>query len=269
MTPVQGLTRAEAWLEAARKLHDNNGPLYNLIVEVEEPRLATVSSRAIEEKVDEFLRQYDCHPIHTVAETIFPAAEYRSGGLEQVYQYPDSVYPHIKKIPANRWGTYALRLVRRQIGDGSFFNPLEAVIEKLRSQLNVNGPKRAIYELDTSLAVAELKFYDFQEDHNNYMGGQCLSHVSLKLGPNHDLYLTAMYRSQYFMQKALGNFKGLARLQDCIARELGIPVGPFVCHATMAKLEVEGNGWNKTHLKEVIQDCEALVAPHQNEAALA
>src|SRR6266704_1380942 len=49
-------------------------------------------------------------------------------------------------------------------------------------------------------------------------------------------YLTAMYRYQYFVQKALGNFKGLARLRECSARELGMSAGPLVCHATLAIL---------------------------------
>ena len=269
MTPLTATSRAEAWVKASRALYIENERIYNLIVEVEKPWLETDETKAIEARVDAFLEQQNCLPVQTVADTIFPATEYKSGGLAKVFAYPDDVYPHIQSFPANRWGTYALRLTQRTCSDGSFINPLEMVIDKLKARIatakaNKGGPLRAIYELDTSLEALELKFYDPETDYNNGRGGQCLSHVSLKLGPNQELYLTAVYRYQYFVQKALGNFKGLARLQSCIAREVGIPVGPLVCHATLAVLE-EGSGqkgqkpWGRRTLERLVADCEALV----------
>lgn len=183
-------TRSGVWLQAARKLLNNKERIYNLVVEIERPDLATPQSRAIEARVDEFLKKHDCQPVHTVAETIFPAVEYRSGGLKKVYEYPTSIFPEIKSVPANSRGTYALRLVQRLMSDGKPFNPLEFVIDKLRKQLRSGHPQRAIYELDLNMEALELKFYDTEIDHANPRGGQCLSHISLKLGPNRELYLT-------------------------------------------------------------------------------
>jgi hypothetical protein len=269
METCTDLTRAGAWLQAARILLDNDERVYNLIVEIEQPALATTRSRAIEAQVDEFLKQQDRQPIHTVAETIFPAVEYRAGGLAKVYDYPNTIFPEIKSVPANSRGTYAQRLVQRRLSDGKFFNPLKLAIEKLRRQLKQKGPQRAIYELDLNTEALELKLYDAEIDHANTRGGQCLSHVSLKLGPQRELYLTALYRYQFFVQKALGNFKGLARLQACVARELGIPVGPLVCHATLAILEDDrvGESWKRTRIKKLIESCEALPAAQSAEAA--
>jgi len=262
-------TRAGAWLKAARILLDNDERVYNLVVEVKRPALATVHSRAIEARADQFLKQFDCQPIHTVAETIFPAVEYRSGGLAKVYEYPNTIFPEIKSIPANSRGTYAQRLVQRQLSNGESFNPLRLAIDKLRRQLKQKGPQRAIYELDLNTEALELKLYDAEIDHANTRGGQCLSHVSLKLGPHRELYLTALYRYQYFVQKALGNFKGLARLQACIARELNIPVGPLVCHATLAILEDDrvGQSWKRRDLRELIESCESMPATSTEAAA--
>lgn len=262
-------TRAGAWLKAARTLLDSDERVYNLVVQIDQPDLATPRSRDIEARVDEFLKKQDCQPIHTVAETIFPAVEYRSGGLARVYDYPNSIFPEIQSIPANRKGTYAQRLVHRRMSNGKVLNPLKTAIEKLGKQLERSGPQRAIYELDLNVEALELKFYDAEIDHANPRGGQCLSHVSLKLGPNRELYLTALYRYQYFVQKALGNFKGLARLQACIAREVGIPIGPLVCHATLAILEDNrvGEAWKRIALKELVEDCEAIVATTSGEAA--
>ncbi len=264
-------TRAGAWLRAARILLENGERVYNLVVEIEQPSLATAVSRAIETRVDEFLKQHDCQPIHTVAETIFPAVEYRAGGLARVYDYPNTIFPEIKSVPANSRGTYAQRLVQRRLSNGEFFNPLEHAIEKLGRQLKQQGPQRAIYELDLNAEALELKLYDAEIDHANTRGGQCLSHVSLKLGPNRELYLTALYRYQFFVQKALGNFKGLARLQACIARELEIPVGPLVCHATLAVLEDDrvGASWKRAALKKLVEDCESVAAAGSIEEAAA
>ncbi len=270
MKPVYATSRAEAWLKSAQLLFAEHERIYNLIVEIQEPGLETEATKAIEQRMDRFLADHNCLPVQTVADTIFPATEYKSGGLKKVFAYPTDVYPRIKSIPANRWGTYALRLTQRACSDGTTINPLEIAIDKLKAALATaervkNGPPRAIYELDMSLEPLELKFYDAEQDHNNPRGGQCLSHVSLKLGPQHELYLTAVYRYQFFIQKALGNFKGLARLQACIAREIGVPVGPLVCHATLATLEEGTNEggqtrWGRRALETLVKDCEAINA---------
>lgn len=257
MTPLSDVTRAGVWLQAARALFDKKERIHNLILEIKQPGAATPVSRAIEQRVDDFLRQYDCQPNHTVAETIFPAAEYRRGGLDAVLAYPTTVYPYIK--PANKWGTYALRIAERKCSDGTTFKPLEGLISKLRRQLDQNAPKRAAYELDPMSEPLDLKLYEADVDRNTVIGGQCLSHLSFKLGPDHELYLTAMYRYQWFVQKAMGNLLGLARLQACVAREVGIPVGPLICHATLAILEdkkVANVPWDQGGLQGLIEQCE-------------
>jgi hypothetical protein len=254
-------TRAGAWLEAIELLLE--GPVYNLVLEVQQPSLVTNVSRAIELHVDAFLLQHDCQSIHTVAETIFPAAEYLSGGLPKLFKYPKTVFPHIQSIRSNSKGTYALRLVERKCSDGSTMNPLEIAIKKLRKQLKTFAPKRAVYELDLDTEALELKLYEAELDHANHRSGQCLSHISIKLGPERELYLTALYRYQYFVQKALGNLKGLARLQACIAHEVGVPLGPLVCHATLAAAEV-GKGtrnapdWGVRRLEQLVRECRAI-----------
>lgn len=277
MKPVYATSRAEAWLKSAQLLFAEHERIYNLIVEIQEPGLETPATKAIEQRMDRFLAEHNCLPVQTVADTIFPATEYKSGGLKKVFAYPTDVYPHIKGIRANRWGTYALRLTQRACSDGTTINPLEIVIDKLKANIATakrvkNGPPRAVYELDMTLEPLELKFYDVENDFDNGRGGQCLSHVSLKLGPNHELYLTAVYRYQFFIQKALGNFKGLARLQACIAREIDVPVGPLVCHATLATLE-EGRGgggqtrWGRGELEALVKDCEAIDAQSAEKTA--
>lgn len=272
MKALSETTRAEAWLKAALELQAAEERIYNLILEIKQPGLATPASREIERKVDTFLRQHGCQPVHTVAETLFPAAEYRRGGLPALFEYPSTVYPVIQSEPANRWGTYALRMTQRKCSDGSTFNPLEFLIEKLRRQLSLNAAKRAVYELDSMSEALDLKLYEADADRNRAVAGQCLSHLSFKLGPQRELYLTAMYRYQWFVQKALGNLLGLARLQDCVARELAIPVGPLVCHATLAVLEdenVQNVPWNGSDVTALLARCGQSVANLESAGAVA
>lgn len=260
MLAITRQTRAEAWLSAAEALYQTHARLYNVVLEVENPDKATQISRAIEAEVDSFLRRHQAQPNHTVAETIFPAAEYRRGGMSAVYQYPTSVYPFIRD--ENRWGTYALRLTERKCSDGTVMYPLETAILKLKKQLSSKSPKRAVYELDLGLDALDLKLYSVEDDHNNNRGGQCLSHISLKLGPDRELYMTAIYRYQFYVQKAVGNLLGLARLQSAIAREVGIQIGPLVCHATMAMLEDHqldsSVPWHRAELGELIATCRKI-----------
>ena len=51
------------------------------------------------------------------------------------------------------------------------------------------------------------------------------------------MHLTAIYRSHDYRYKALGNLLGLARLQACVANEVGVQLGTLVVHSIYAYLE--------------------------------
>lgn len=248
MIIARGNTRAEAWLDAISQIDPKNdgGRAYNVVVEIEQPSLATAQSREAERLVDSALVACGKQPLITVAETIFPMTEYRQGGMQKVYEYPEAIYPNIKA--ENPWGTYALRLVAERVdSDGDPYRPLETMINKMRRQLwgepaKTAQRKRCFYELDVGMPAAELKLYDPDDDAEATVRTQCLSHLSFKFGKTNSLYLTAMYRSQYFVEKALGNYRGLAALQAAVANELKIEVGPLVVHATYANYDAAAVG---------------------------
>ncbi len=243
MIIARGKTRAEAWLNAISQIDPkvDDGRAYNVVVEIEQPSLATVESREVERLVDSALIASGQQPLITVAETIFPMTEYRQGGMKRVYEYPETIYENIRAANGNSWGTYALRLVQRFDAKGEPFNPLEAMLKKMGEQLQGNR-KRCFYELDATMPVAELKLYEAEKDRRKSVGTQCLSHLSFKFGKDDTLYLTAMYRSQHFVEKALGNYRGLAALQAAVANELGLKPGPLVVHATYATYDAEAVG---------------------------
>lgn len=250
MKMIEADSCERAWLEATTHiLSCPDQEEYNLVVEIARPTVRAEYDRVVYDTVDEFLRAHEGQPIVTVAETIFPAGEYRRHGRKGVYQiYPEDIYP---KIKGTGWGRYAYRLVRRRTADRKEdFNPLEDVVAKLRTQLKQRGPKRACYELSPYDSSLDLPLYDPEKDSGRPLGGPCLSHISLKLHQEGKLYLTALYRAHYYIARALGNFKGLASLQAFICEETGLTPGPLLCVSTFAKIDTDF--CNMTEVRDLI-----------------
>jgi hypothetical protein len=74
------------------------------------------------------------------------------------------------------------------------------------------------------------------------------------------LLLTAFYRSHYYVQRALGNLLGLAHLQNFVAEQAGLAVGPLVCISSMAQLDVSSGQWGKNDVKNLINECHKVRA---------
>jgi thymidylate synthase len=243
---ISARTRATTWADATRFLRARpRWEAYNVLLEIAEPWDDDPESERIESTVDKFLRSNDVGGLHTVAETIFPGWLYRKYGADGVYEiYPDQVYPEIKPHPQITWGTYAYRLVRRHRPGKSVINPLKQCVDKMRSEI-AGSRRRCCYELTT---------YDPIADGGRRLGGPCLSHVSLKIGPNDVILLTALYRNHYYIERTLGNLLGLARLQQFVADQVGLKPGPLVCHSTFAKLDHDH--WSKTAVAGLLESCE-------------
>jgi hypothetical protein len=263
MKPIFGETRSETWLKAVRHLRECDGfEDYNVVLEVKAPNLSTDEDRAIDGRVNALLRGANVLPINSVAETIFPGTEYRHHGPNGVYNiYPDEVFPRIR--PVLGWGTYAYRLLRAPGRDGKDIRPLEKCVQKMKDQLSKEkgGIKTACYEL--SLAgedeAFELPTYRAANDQGHTYGRPCLSHVSLKITRDRRLNLTALYRSHYYVERALGNLLGLARLQAFVAKETGLGIGTLVCVSTYARLDFR-TGWGITKIDELLETLPGPVA---------
>lgn len=229
-------TRLDAWMQATDHLLERESAL-NLVLAIRSP--ATNGNNRM---IDKFLIDEGQPPMHTVAEWIFPGFEYRRRGLQGIFDfYPEKVYPAIKKHPSISWGTYAYRLVRRRDARGKHINPLQQMIDKMQSELSKSGPKRSCYEIGVTEGDYDLPLYSPVEDRKRRMGGPCLSHLSFKLFGG-AIHLTALYRSHDYSYKVPGNLLGLARLQDCVARETGQGVGSLVVHSSYAFLGSSKSG---------------------------
>jgi thymidylate synthase len=126
---------------------------------------------------------------------------------------------------------------------------------------------RAAYEInfadeDDSF---ELPIYRVNEDADRVWPVQqpCLSHLSFKVYPGNALTLAAVYRSHYYVSKALGNLLGLAQLQSFVANETGLTVGPLICYSTHARIDT--SPFKIADIKRVLSQCKtALSAPLPN-----
>lgn len=225
-------TLVDAWVGGA--LHVlAQGPTLNLLLEVTSPDQRG-GDRKVARRIDQFLIGAKEMPSHTVAETIFPAVAYRHHGIAGVFDvYPEEMYPAIKGHRKIQWGTYAYRLVRRKRTGGQTFNPLERIMDAMRQELALRGPKRSRYELGVSDINFDLPIYDQSTDGARRMGAPCLSHLSFKLLGG-AVHLTAIYRSHDYSVKVFGNLLGLARLLACVATETAQQMGTLTVHSSYA-----------------------------------
>ncbi|MFB9886168.1 thymidylate synthase family protein [Balneatrix alpica] len=242
----------QAWLAGARYLSEQkNLDARNIILEINTPQLITAEDRAAINDVNCALqKKKSTRSVMTAAGTIFPHRIYQRYGRPEWYKKYKEIIGR-GKVPGT-WGTYAMRMIERK-GDGdSSFNPLDKIIEKLAAMRERDKSFfKSAYELgicDPSEDIDhsfngegfELPTYDPRLDRNSYMGSPCLSHVTFKLIDG-KIDLTAIYRSHYYAERALGNLIGLSQLQDYVAKESGFEPGVMTCISTYAKLD-EGFG---------------------------
>ena len=251
-----------AWLSAMAHLrasarHED----FNIILEMRSPLDISDADRAVGAHVNRFLTGHGVQALHTVANTIFPDDLYRRYGTTGVFErYPEQVYPRIRKCPKNSWGTYVHRMVRRIDSDGRMVNPLQNVVNRLKTEINGGGnPKRARYELNLVDPFLDLSTSDpTLPGDARAMGGPCLSHLSFKLREGSTVALTAFYRSHYYVERALGNLLGLSNLLNFVAAESGLQPGPLTCISSMAKIDY-GQNWNFSEVERLLGKCKDLL----------
>jgi len=232
-----------AWLQAIRFLKvQPRRKCYNLAYVVTNPATMTTDDEATIRSFDLFAKGAGRHPVTTIANTIFPISCYRNRDASRVYDgYVSDIYPRVKTA----WGNYIERMLRRRdvrgevmVGaNGTPVNPLKSLTEKLKRRMEGSTGTTTHYELPVSDEVFEISTYDPVRDARYHRGGPCLSHLSFKLDAAGSLRLTAFYRSHFYLERALGNLVGLARLQGFVGNEAGCAVGPLTLIASEACLE--------------------------------
>ncbi len=261
---IEAVTPTQAWLKAAKYLaQQHERMVFNLVLGVHQPTIATAEDFHVHDVVNAFLEEHGKQPLVTTSGTIFPGGLYLQGGAKAVF----TEFPVLYKKFKTQWGTYAGRMFCPTItSKGSERAPLEVLIEKLKTQSG-HGHMRAAYEVkifddSDTWDTCELSVYEPESDCQMTRGQPCLTHLSFKLHQDNSVYLTALYRTHFYIEKTLGNLLGLGQLLSFVAEEAGLTTGSLVCHSTMAQLEVvaknkKTKGWNQDDIDKLLLDCEA------------
>jgi hypothetical protein len=168
--------------------------------------------------------------VQTTRNTMFPASwAARHPEPADLAAYYQQRYARLRQHPGNQYGTYFGRLVAypRDSKHGDPADQLTELVRKLRQELASDGPKSSRYEVNI-----------FSERYDtNPMSFPCMSHLSFHL---HDkaLHQQAVYRNEYLIGRAYGNYLGLAELQVYLAAACGLAVGEFA--VTIGHVELDG-----------------------------
>jgi hypothetical protein len=248
---VGGADVSSAWLAAVDYLLALPGnECSNLGVTIGDP---TAERPDIRTELDAFVaearrRGKNLTPVDTVAGTIFQDSFYRPGtedAEERLYRFEHRIRKVVRSDPRNRHGTYFERLVGYP-APGEDFNQLRHVLKRLRSTARQGKRNENRFELALFHPIKDP--YPF--------GFPCLSHISITLRDG-ALDATALYRNQFFVERAYGNYLGIGQMLRFLALESGFGVGELLCVASHATLEAAKYG--RPRMTGLIERCKAIV----------
>lgn len=220
---------SEAWLDAINLLQATTGrKAVHLVARIKNP---TTEVAEIREEADLLIDSGPSNlwPIDTTRNTIFPASwARRHPEPEDLAGYYRERYPQLRAVQSNAVGTYFGRVVAFPRCDGSIGDQLTDTVRKLRQELDGGTPKSSRYEISI---YSELK-------DTGPMSFPCLAHVSVHL---HDaaLHMQAVYRNEYLIGRAYGNFLGLGQLLEYMANAAGVGLGELLM--TINHVQLDGN----------------------------
>lgn len=185
--------------------------------------------QSIREALDSSLEASGNQLVHTVANTIFPESLYRLAKYDrhQLYKIYLRTLPRYKALEKakNRRGLYFERLIAFDDGARNS-NQLEFIIGEYTSR---KGVRRSMLQAST---------FDPRRDHvrDAQLGFPCLQQISF-VPEGNELTLNAFYATQQIFEKAYGNYLGLCRLGNFMAREMGLTFNRMSCFAGVEKLD--------------------------------
>jgi len=251
-----GDTMTEAWVAALDHLHAHGGEEFDLIVAIAEPA-PSGADPTIVRHVDGVLTAQGYDPVATVANTIFPVGlAASSADRATLYRRYRALLPRLHRLhrlPGNRKGIYFERLIAYPLqADPDRANQIETIIRDLSAQLARRalrqGPLGSVYEGQVFAPGKD----------RVPQGFPCMSSLSFQLDGTR-LRLTATYRNQYYVRRALGNFLGLSHLQRFVCDAVGLGQGPVTVHAFHAKVDLLGKRATVT----LLESCQAASpSPH-------
>ena len=242
---ADGLSRA--WFEALKTVVER-GEIAPLIVTF--PAKQNDGNRDTPEvrtALDEMLGPVGKFSCGTVSNTIFPGSLWNPNEpSSRLYSAYLQVLPVLWKNRRNKRGLYFERLIDygNNKNPGSGFNQLARVIENWHT-----GPHRR--------SGLQASIFDALNDHIKapYLGFPCLHQIAFTpLNNGAGLGITGYYGHEYIVDKAYGNYLGLAKLGEFMAHEMGLKLEQISVVASVASLG--SRKISKAQLKEFIKSTE-------------
>lgn len=191
---------------------------------------------AIRAVADRLLARGRLQSITSVRNTIFPAAwARRLPDPNELAAHYREHYPTLRRFPKNKAGTYFGRLVAYPMGtdEGRHgFDQLSDLLCKLRRESSITPGRTRARRLSSCYEVNIWKPGDLPSG----MGFPCMSHLSFHLVGGR-LHLLAQYRNQFLIERAYGNYLGLAQLLSYISAAVGLKPGELMVLASHASLD--------------------------------
>jgi hypothetical protein len=259
---VTGSTVSDAWVNGLDRLRAGDGEAVNFTVAITDPPAEDPAVRAV---VDAFIeerratRKRSVERVSTVANTIFPEAWYIERLGEQAEKHLYDLELESREVrhrhSRNRQGTYFERFVAWPGPNGTTFNQLDQVIQRLRST-RLRGQRRGnSYEMGVTTpsdeAIGAPVFVGGRD--RKIIGFPCLSHTSFSLQKG-VLHLAALYRNHEFIKRGYGNYLGLGRLLRFVALQSGWPVGELTCISASVTVG-SGAGFGSGAVNELLAAC--------------
>jgi thymidylate synthase len=226
---------SRGWLEAVRAVYGvPSRKVVHLVVRIADPTREDDSIRAAAQGLidswnngrPESKHLYD---VETTRNTIFPAAwARRNPKPEDLAAYYRDRYTRegLLGFNHNASGTYFGRVVAYPRADGECADQLTDTVRKLRDEMKSGSNKSSRYEIN---------IYNEARDRSP-MSFPCLAHVSVHLHEG-QVHMQAVYRNEYLVGRAYGNFLGLAQLQHYIAQAAGADTGELLMTINHAELD--------------------------------
>ena len=220
-TIISGLNCFEAWRKVAKYLIDHpKSNDTNVVVTIENPTDFCDLKNWIE-KYNPQLVESESTNIRQVINTIFPY------NLKSYFDDRHLFYLKYEQIYKNsrrkKWGTYFQRLISFGKGfENSHINQLENAINALRG----DSPQK--YFITFHLTASNI------ESNVRPLGGPCWQYGELTVNEDNSIDLIAIYRNHDYLNKAFGNFIGLAKLLEFICAESQRRPGKIVIHSIHA-----------------------------------
>jgi hypothetical protein len=259
-TYISASSNAEAWVRIMEHLIGQpGGKCFHLVTSIADP---VSEIKDVTQIVDDLAGKFGVASTMENANVIWPfALAPPNRDLKSTIKKMQEFAAPLIKSAKPQHDSYLERLVAWRSRDaGATVPQLEKIVERMQTEAGNPGPKSSSYELSIFSPGLD----------SGYMSFPCLSHLSFKLDTQaNKIHLAALYRNHHFISHGYGNFLGLGRLMQFVARQVGYEVGELLSISTHADGELSKG---RTLIKEHIAKARAALSssglvgyPHAEE----